>query len=174
VFQCCTQQSTESCHIACCSHRAGALSLPTRHVARLFLRPLLWSAFFLLVTPNQPSLYGCQWFRRDDFSRASITPHSPIRRGKREVREVGRGSRKVGGGSYNSGLFALGLCACLAIQRFLCVPFGCSSGQPPPPKAFHTTTVDVTTFLPPPPQQPLPPVESLTIFLSLKVFSPDR
>lgn len=67
------------------------------------------------VFPPCNQLYGCRRLRRDDFSRASITPHSPIRRGKREMREVRRGSWKVGGGSYNTPLFPLALCACLAI-----------------------------------------------------------
>ena len=78
TFQCCAQENTASCHIA---PRGCAVA-----AARLLFAARSWSVFFLLVTP----LYGCQWFRRDDFSRASITPHSPIRRGKREMREVRR------------------------------------------------------------------------------------
>jgi len=78
IFQCCSQGSTASCHIA---PRGGAAA-----ATRLLFAARSWSVFFLVVTP----LYGCQWFRRDDFSRASITPHSPIRRGKREMREVRR------------------------------------------------------------------------------------
>lgn len=107
--------------------------------ARLLFAARSWSAFFLL-TP----LYGCQWFRRNDFSRASITPHSPIRRGKREreranerggrlEEEVGRLAGVVTTPPFSSCTLRLSGHPVVPLR-----PFWVFFRLPPTPEAFHT------------------------------------